>query len=67
MTSEGPEPSPYDLIVRPESLSANINTNASIETTIVEEEFTEELMESNYTSMAIAVSAPLYVPTGSNC
>ena len=58
MTAGGPEPSARELIVRPSTLNAIINNRATIETTTVEAEFTETLMESNYNSVSVEVSAP---------
>ena len=58
MTSDGPQPSTRELIVRPATLNANVNQTATIETTTVEAEFTETLMESNYNSVSVKVSAP---------
>ena len=58
MTASGPQPSVRELIVRPNSLNATIDQRATIETTTVEAEFTETLMESNYNSVSIKVSAP---------
>ena len=60
ITASRLEPSSYELIARPEGpLNVTINNRASIETTTVESEFTEQLMESNYTSVAVKISAPL--------
>ena len=58
MTSDGPQPSTRELIVRPATLNVNVNQTATIETTTVEAEFTETLMESNYNSVSVKVSAP---------
>lgn len=58
MGRDGPVPSSRELIVRPDTLRAIINNRATIDTTTVEAEFTETLMESNYTSASVKVSAP---------
>lgn len=58
MTSDGPLASTRELILRPESLNVNVNQTATIETTTVEAEYTETLMQSNYNSASIKVSAP---------
>ncbi|KDQ25827.1 pleurotolysin B precursor [Pleurotus ostreatus PC15] len=58
MGRDGPVPSSRELIVRPDTLRAIINNRATIETTTVEAEFTETLMESNYNSASVKVSAP---------
>lgn len=47
-----------ELIVRPATLKAVINQTASIQTTTVEAEFTEKLMQSNYNSVSVKASAP---------
>ncbi|RPD73901.1 pleurotolysin B precursor [Lentinus tigrinus ALCF2SS1-7] len=58
MTTSGPQSSTRDLIVRPNKLNVNVNQTATIETTTVEAEYTETLMQSNYTSVSIKVSSP---------
>ncbi|KAK7029592.1 hypothetical protein VNI00_010406 [Paramarasmius palmivorus] len=63
MTPNGPQPSSRELIVRPSTLRPVIDNRATIDTTTVEAEFTQTLMESNYTSVSVKVSTP-YV-TGS--
>ena len=56
MTAGGPQPSARELIVRPSTLNAVINNRATIESTTVEAEFTETLMQSNYNSVSIKTS-----------
>lgn len=58
MTRDGPIVSSRELIERPSTLRAVVNTVASIETTTVEVEFTQKLMESNYNSVSVKASAP---------
>ena len=58
MTANGPQPSGRELIVRPGRLNIAVDTTSTIETTIVEAEFTQSLMESNYNSVSVQVSAP---------
>ncbi|KAI0685389.1 erylysin B [Cerioporus squamosus] len=58
MISGGPVISARELIARPSTLKAVINQSASIQTTTVEAEFTEKLMQSNYSSVSVQVSAP---------
>ncbi len=58
MTSDGPQASTRELIVCPDTLNVNVNQSAQIDTTIVEAEYTETLMQSNYNSVSIKVSAP---------
>ncbi|TFK88510.1 erylysin B [Polyporus arcularius HHB13444] len=58
MTSSGPQASTRELIVRPDKLNVSVNQSAQIDTTTVEAEYTETLMQSNYNSISIKVSAP---------
>ena len=58
ITSGGPTPSTRELIVRPTTLNAIVDNRATIDTSTVEAEFTETLMESNYNSVSVEVSAP---------
>ncbi|RPD54074.1 erylysin B [Lentinus tigrinus ALCF2SS1-6] len=58
MGPDGPTISSMDLIVRPDTLLVEVDQNATIATTTVEAEFTEQLMESNYTAKSIKASAP---------
>ena len=58
MTAGGPQPSARELIVRPSTLNAIIDNRATIESTTVEAEFTQTLMEQNYNAVSVEVSAP---------
>ncbi|CAA7262065.1 unnamed protein product [Cyclocybe aegerita] len=63
MTRDGPIFSSRELIERPSTLRAVINNVATIETTTVEVEFTQKLMESNYNSVSVKASAPYVTAT----
>ncbi|KAH8832151.1 erylysin B [Flagelloscypha sp. PMI_526] len=63
MTPEGPVSSSRECIERPGTLHSVINNVATIETTTVEVEFTQKLMESNYNSVSVKVSAPYVTAT----
>lgn len=58
MTRDGPISSSRELIERPSTLHIVVNNVATIETTTVEAEFTQKLMESNYNSVSVKASAP---------
>ena len=58
MGPDGPTMSSMDLIVRPDTLLVQVDQLGTIKTTTVEAEYTEKLMESNYTADAIKASAP---------
>ncbi|EEB89936.1 hypothetical protein MPER_11918 [Moniliophthora perniciosa FA553] len=58
LTRDGPQPSSRELIVRPSTLRAVVNNRATVDTTTVEAEFTQTLMESNYTSVSVKVTTP---------
>ncbi|KAI0714079.1 erylysin B [Cerioporus squamosus] len=58
MTSDGPQASTRPLIVRPTSLNVNVNQTATMNTTTVEAEFTQTLMQSNYNSVSVKAGAP---------
>lgn len=58
MISGSPVISSRKLIVRPNILNTTIDNSAGIRTTMVEAEFSNTLMESNYTSVAVKVSTP---------
>lgn len=58
MGPDGPTVSSMDLIVRPDILLVEVDQVATVSTTTVEAEYTEQLMESNYTAAAVKASAP---------
>ena len=58
MISGSPVISSRKLIVRPNIFNTTIDNSAGIRTTMVEAEFSNTLMESNYTSVAVKVSTP---------
>ncbi|KAH8832148.1 erylysin B [Flagelloscypha sp. PMI_526] len=63
MTPDGPLSSSRECIERPDALHSVVNNVATIETTTVEVEFTQKLMESNYNSVSVKVSAPYVTAT----
>lgn len=58
MGPTGPTISSQELIVRPASLGVVVDQVATIQTTMVEAEYTQKLMESNYTAASVKASAP---------
>ena len=58
MTSSGPQVSSRPLLQRPDTINAVVDNRAMIATTVVEAEYTQELMESNYNSVSVQASAP---------
>lgn len=58
MTPTGPTVSAQELIVRPTTLAVVVDQVATIQTTTVEAEYTQQLMESNYTAVSVKASAP---------
>ncbi|KAI0690514.1 hypothetical protein C8T65DRAFT_745785 [Cerioporus squamosus] len=58
MTSSGPAISTQKLVVRPTILGVVVDQVATIQTTTVEAEYTQQLMESNYTAVSVKASAP---------
>jgi hypothetical protein len=58
MTRDGPVASGRQLIVEPEELNASVDTVATIDTTTVEMEFSETLMQKNYNSVSVKISVP---------
>ena len=58
MTRDGPVASSRQLIDEPAKINASVNTVATIETTTVETEFSETLMQKNYNSVSVKISVP---------
>ncbi|KAK7039010.1 hypothetical protein VNI00_010402 [Paramarasmius palmivorus] len=63
MTSDGPVASSRQLIEEPETLNATVNTVGTIDTTTVETEFSETLMQKNYNSVSVNISVPYVTAT----
>ncbi len=58
MTSDGLLASTRDLIKRPNSLNVNVDQTATMDSTTVEAEYTQTLMQSNFNSVAVKAAAP---------
>jgi hypothetical protein len=58
LTRDGPVASSRPLIEEPETLNASVDTVGTIETTTVETEFSQTLMQKNYNSVSVKISVP---------
>ncbi|TFK77702.1 hypothetical protein K466DRAFT_607811 [Polyporus arcularius HHB13444] len=58
MTADGPQLSTRDLIKRPNNLNVNVDQTATMDSTTVEAEYTQMLMQDNYNSISVKVAAP---------
>ncbi|TFK77574.1 hypothetical protein K466DRAFT_439717, partial [Polyporus arcularius HHB13444] len=58
MTADGPQLSTRDLIKRPNNLNLNVDQTATMDSTTVEAEYTQTLMQDNYNSVSVKVAAP---------
>ncbi|KAK7038953.1 hypothetical protein VNI00_010345 [Paramarasmius palmivorus] len=63
MTRDGPVASSRQLIEEPENINASVDTVATIDTTTVETEFSETLMQKNYNSVSVKISVPYVTAT----